>query len=695
MQNESITATIATSGIHDIVPNGKDTMAVLYSPPLAASSVPPSHAPLVSNIPRYQPQPRASPSLHAIWSLPQSIHNSRRATDEIPQKLITSCGGNLSLSETPEATAAFTSIRDVKNPTYPSLAIEKPTINDPEANQKASFRFQQHQLHRGEHQQPNNQNSTFLPTSTVLPSIRKRLFEAIGSTGLSLQDQQRNIRHQYFSNVSTRDQQAQTAPVTANPPFSDSRVKEGSRTHQNPFIIQESLGSHLEHFVQASERGGHGELSEVLQDQSQEENPTRTQLLPIEHLLVQQRNDISHRHTQYPRKTEQKQLAYYQRPQHNQYQRIAPQEKKQYCNWNQPELYQTECSQQRRQFSYHHHDIYLQNQSRHVQPISGTFNPLSFIQKQVNIPPQQSLNQSLQMSSSPQKHYKKDSHTDNEVHPVSHHTKMLSHPNILQNSQIHYKMGQFEELKPILRSNLLPTTTLHPNLGSNQPKVLQGKVAEEYGNKYARASTAMDNRGIHSDSRDVEYKSVNVEDIPDLLYTSEAIETMPYTCVQCAARFKDRKQREVHIQMVHPKTYTCDKCKSTFTRKFDLEKHSATVHERLRPYACDQCHSSFGQKHHLVRHKKAIHIKTREFACDICDAAFSRKEHLVNHKRAVHDKSKPFLCSLCDIQYCEKRALRRHLEQVHSVKSSRSAAFAAWQPSSKSLPPSIVEILQL
>lgn len=169
----------------------------------------------------------------------------------------------------------------------------------------------------------------------------------------------------------------------------------------------------------------------------------------------------------------------------------------------------------------------------------------------------------------------------------------------------------------------------------------------------------------------------------------------PYTCAHCAARFPSRERRKDHIRTVHAKPFSCSVCHARFTRKFDLEKHSLTVHEGMRPYRCEQCSTSFGQKHHLVRHRRSVHFKKRDFECGLCDSRFARKEHLENHQRAIHDRFKPYMCSLCDVQYCEKRALRRHLEQVHSVKSSRSAALAAWQPNGKSPPPSIVDLLDM
>ncbi|KAJ0050241.1 hypothetical protein NL108_014316 [Boleophthalmus pectinirostris] len=183
------------------------------------------------------------------------------------------------------------------------------------------------------------------------------------------------------------------------------------------------------------------------------------------------------------------------------------------------------------------------------------------------------------------------------------------------------------------------------------------------------------------------------------------VQTMPFKCEECGARFRDEHWLVQHME-IHSahRPHCCSFCNKRFTSRDTLRSHMRS-HTEERPYKCTVCDKGFKHRANLYWHKK-MHTGVKPFSCPVCYKTFLRatnlKLHLSTHEKesrnpklftcpvchktftnnnarrhfATHkndgeimqpkESSKPFSCRVCGAEFSKKLSLSYH-ERTHKV----------------------------
>ncbi|XP_045579128.1 zinc finger and BTB domain-containing protein 18-like isoform X3 [Salmo salar] len=111
-----------------------------------------------------------------------------------------------------------------------------------------------------------------------------------------------------------------------------------------------------------------------------------------------------------------------------------------------------------------------------------------------------------------------------------------------------------------------------------------------------------------------------------------------FFCMFCNKGFSCPQKVEIH-QRVHTgvKPFSCTQCHMRFAQAGDLKRHHR-VHTGVKPFSCTQCHMRFAQAGDLKRHQR-VHTGEKPFGCHLCRASFSHSSSLKRHQR-VHTGEK-------------------------------------------------------
>ena len=93
-----------------------------------------------------------------------------------------------------------------------------------------------------------------------------------------------------------------------------------------------------------------------------------------------------------------------------------------------------------------------------------------------------------------------------------------------------------------------------------------------------------------------------------------------------------------------------------------LGAHTKRIHTgNNKEFTCDNCMASFKSRKELKRHISAVHEKKKPFKCVDCSSTFSRKEHMKKHISSFHEGIKPLMCEICEKYLRGKNDLKRHI----------------------------------
>lgn len=133
-------------------------------------------------------------------------------------------------------------------------------------------------------------------------------------------------------------------------------------------------------------------------------------------------------------------------------------------------------------------------------------------------------------------------------------------------------------------------------------------------------------------------------------------EVRKWSCEDCEAKFKERRDLRIHIRNKHSdfnteredyqeskdKTlFRCEKCKTIFTFRKNLKAHESTciADDAQQQYVCEECKSKFKFKRNLVSHIKIKHgINDPQFDCPECGKLFKEKRSMIRHKITHEEK---------------------------------------------------------
>uniref|UniRef100_A0A8D8K1S9 Zinc finger and BTB domain-containing protein 40 n=1 Tax=Culex pipiens TaxID=7175 RepID=A0A8D8K1S9_CULPI len=176
----------------------------------------------------------------------------------------------------------------------------------------------------------------------------------------------------------------------------------------------------------------------------------------------------------------------------------------------------------------------------------------------------------------------------------------------------------------------------------------------------------------NSDSNDICYESVTINEVP--------------TCNFCSIEFKTRASLNLHCKEQHSngiRPFSCALCPAHFKRKGHLERHMET-HTGIKRYACNVCDASFARAKTLDRHMQSKHenvsYSTKKPAserapnhtmkCPFCTEMFDSDQLLNTHIKS-HKDSLPHVCHLCDARFAQMLGLTIHMGKFHPEVSSQ------------------------
>ncbi|KAJ0002530.1 hypothetical protein NQD34_007679 [Periophthalmus magnuspinnatus] len=251
------------------------------------------------------------------------------------------------------------------------------------------------------------------------------------------------------------------------------------------------------------------------------------------------------------------------------------------------------------------------------------------------------------------------------------------------------------------KTNLNKHMKGHPSLLKSQTKRTstlknrsKSKVIQNYPKKQTFGCSLCDK--VFSTQKNLSYH---------MSHHAKNVQTMPFKCVECGARFREKHWLDQHMEIhsVH-RPHCCSFCNKRFTSRDTLRSHMRS-HTEERPYKCAICHKGFKHRANLYWHKK-MHTGVKPFSCPVCYKTFLRATNLrlhlathekeartpklttcpVCHKRftnnnagrhfATHKKegqiqskemSKPFSCRVCGAEFTKKLSLSYH-ERTHKIK---------------------------
>lgn len=165
-----------------------------------------------------------------------------------------------------------------------------------------------------------------------------------------------------------------------------------------------------------------------------------------------------------------------------------------------------------------------------------------------------------------------------------------------------------------------------------------------------------------------------------------------YGCNICEKGFKQKKNLEKHLVMIHficqycggtskshedlkkhmviHRDLKCLLCKKVFSQKNRLKYHYQLVHGHQDFYKCTRCQQKFSKKSILLEHIKLRHKGKSNFRCEVCAKPFLYRQLYLNHFQANHIKrikENNFDCSFCDFTTDLKTKLKFHLEKSSGV----------------------------
>jgi hypothetical protein len=161
-------------------------------------------------------------------------------------------------------------------------------------------------------------------------------------------------------------------------------------------------------------------------------------------------------------------------------------------------------------------------------------------------------------------------------------------------------------------------------------------------------------------------------------------EDAPFKCDHCVTKFHSKQAKEYHESVHHTQFHErekCVQCDKTFTAKVSLQNHIRYVHSEARNHQCPLCEIKFKQKRdrnvhilhvHGVNMSKAMLGNAEEFGnhkCTVCEAKYRYKKDLNAHIRLKHEKRgnvKSFDCDQCPSKFKEKKSLNAHKKTKHS-----------------------------
>ncbi|CAG9585667.1 unnamed protein product [Danaus chrysippus] len=128
---------------------------------------------------------------------------------------------------------------------------------------------------------------------------------------------------------------------------------------------------------------------------------------------------------------------------------------------------------------------------------------------------------------------------------------------------------------------------------------------------------------------------------------------VPFSCVHCGMRFKDKNIGKRHIRNGDCTVYiACELCSEKFLNMQDFNDHAVSVHAgNLDPENQNKC------------------VDGRPTDCPICGKKNSSYPNLVKHLKAVHNEEKPHHCQHCDSKFEQTTDLNKHIYMEHSDRS--------------------------
>jgi KRAB domain-containing zinc finger protein len=107
-------------------------------------------------------------------------------------------------------------------------------------------------------------------------------------------------------------------------------------------------------------------------------------------------------------------------------------------------------------------------------------------------------------------------------------------------------------------------------------------------------------------------------------------------CVQCSAKYFDKRNLKIHIK----------------------DKHSKE--KQTKDYKCQDCHKMFANSDYLNLHIKYMHKPKIMKICYFCRSTFKTNWNLYQHLK-IHTKEKPFKCIRCKKKFANSTNIKAHM----------------------------------
>ena len=141
-----------------------------------------------------------------------------------------------------------------------------------------------------------------------------------------------------------------------------------------------------------------------------------------------------------------------------------------------------------------------------------------------------------------------------------------------------------------------------------------------------------------------------------------------FNCKECGEMFKEKHDLKIHIGSLHKgkEVHSCSQCEKSYFNPKLLVKHEYEVH-KLPSLSCQQCAERFQDKHDLNIHIGAEHEGREVLQCTNCEKSYLDKRSLVRHKYEAHKipKAKSIKCNLCHFMGVSEFTMQRHMKSVH------------------------------
>lgn len=159
----------------------------------------------------------------------------------------------------------------------------------------------------------------------------------------------------------------------------------------------------------------------------------------------------------------------------------------------------------------------------------------------------------------------------------------------------------------------------------------------------------------------------------------------PFKCEHCDTKFHSKQAKDHHEKVHGPDDQERDKCsfcEKTFNAKVSLDNHMKYAHSEKRSHECTLCEARFKQNKDKTVHMLNIHgvnrskamlgniEELRNYECSVCDAKFKYKKDLNSHVRLKHNKQskkKLHYCDQCPSKFQEKKSLTAHKKMKHAT----------------------------